>query len=38
MFQAMPFTAFFAGAGIKNFAAMIMLASYVYLRKRQSNA
>jgi hypothetical protein len=38
MFQAMPFTAFFVGAGIKNFAAMIVLASYVYLRKSQSNA
>ena len=38
MFQAMPFTAFLVGAGIKNFAAMIVLASYVYLRKSQSNA
>ena len=35
MFQAMPFTAFLVGAGIKNLAAMIVLASYVYLRKNQ---
>lgn len=38
MFQAMPFTAFLVGAGIKNFPAMIVLASYVYLRKIQSKA
>jgi hypothetical protein len=38
MFHAMPFTAFLVGAGIKNFAAMIVLASYVYLKKSQSNA
>lgn len=38
MFHAMPLTAFLVGAGIKNFAAMIVLASYVYLRKSQSNA
>jgi hypothetical protein len=38
MFHAMPFTAFLVGAGVKNFAAMIVLASYVYLRKSQSNA
>ena len=38
MFHVMPFTAFLVGAGIKNFAAMIVLASYVYLRKSQSNA
>ena len=38
MFHAMPFTAFVVGAGIKNFAVMIVLASYVYIRKSQSNA
>jgi hypothetical protein len=38
MFHAMPFTAFLVGAGIKNFMVMIVLASYVYLRKSQSNA
>ncbi len=35
MFHTMPFTAFLVGAGIKNFSAMIVLASYVYLRKSQ---
>lgn len=38
MFHAMPITAFLVSAGIKNFTAMIVLASYVYLRKSQSNA
>ncbi|MDO9387582.1 MAG: hypothetical protein Q7T65_12850 [Thiobacillus sp.] len=38
MFHAMPFTAFLVGAGIRNFSAMIVLASYVYLRKSQTNA
>ena len=37
MFQAMSFTTFLVAAGVKNFAAMIVLASYVYLRKSQSN-
>lgn len=38
MFHAMPFTVFLVSAGIKNFAAMIVLASYAYLRKSQPNA
>lgn len=38
MFNAMPFTAFLVSAGIRNFAVMMVLASYIYLRKRNAHA
>ena len=34
MYQVMPFASFVVSAGIKNFMVMVMLASYVYLRKK----
>ena len=38
MYHAMPFGPFLVSAGIKNFVVMIVLASYIYLRRRQVNA
>ncbi len=36
MYNTRPFTAFLVSAGINNFAVMIVLASYIYLRKRKA--
>jgi hypothetical protein len=38
MYNMKPFTAFLVSAGINNFAVMIVLASYIYLRKSKANA
>ena len=38
MYNMKPLTAFLVSAGINNFAVMIVLASYIYLRKSKPNA
>ena len=38
MYHDMPFVSFLVYAGINNFAVMIVLASYIYIKKRRVNA
>ena len=38
MYHAMPFGPFLVSAAIKNFVVMVVLASYIYLRKRRADA
>lgn len=38
MYHAMPFAPFLVSAAIKNFVVMVVLASYIYLRKKRANA
>jgi len=38
MYHAMPFVSFLISAATKNFVVMVVLASYIYLKKRRADS